>query len=83
MLTCHDGMELHGQAALVHLHHAVDLPDEPEAGEEPDGACEQEEAEDHDGGVAEVEEGGGRAHDVQLGDKVVHAVHRQIEGSEP
>ena len=38
MLTCHDGMELHGQAALVHLHHAVDLPDEPEAGEEPDGA---------------------------------------------
>ena len=42
----------------------------------------EEEAEDHDAGVAEVEEGGGGAHDVELGDEVVDTVDGQVEGGE-
>lgn len=42
---------------LINLHNAVNFPYKPVAGEEPDSPCHQEEAEDHDAGVAEVEEG--------------------------
>ena len=45
--------------------------------------CEKEEAENHDAGVSEVEEGGGSSLDVQLGEEVVHAVHGQVESGEP
>jgi len=67
---------------LVHLHNAVNLPNKPIAGEEADTSCEQEEAEDHDAGVAKVEEGGGRPLNVQLGQEIVHTVAGQVEGRE-
>ena len=44
--------------------------------------CKEEEADDHDAGVSEVEEGGSRPLDVQLGDKVVNAVDRQVKRRE-
>ncbi len=40
---------------------------------------EKEEEEDHDGGVAEIEKGGGCSFNLQLGDEVVHAVDEQVE----
>jgi len=69
-------------AGLVHLDHAVDLAHEPKAGKESDASCKEEEADDHDAGVSEVEEGGSRPLDVQLGDKVVNAVDRQVKRRE-
>lgn len=70
-------------AVLIHFDDTVDFPDEPEGGEKSDRSCKKEEAEHHDGGVTEVEEGGGPALDVQLGEEVVDAVAGQVEGREP
>lgn len=41
---------------LVDFDHTVDLSHEPEAGKETNCACEEEKAENHDRGVAKVEE---------------------------
>lgn len=46
---------------LVHLDHTVDLIYKPEAGEEANCTCEEEEDEDHNQRVSEVEEGAGSA----------------------
>lgn len=43
---------------LVHLDHAVDLADEPEAGKESYRARKQEEQKYHNERVAKVQEGG-------------------------
>lgn len=67
---------------LVHLHHTVDLPHEPEARKESNGAGEQEEQEHHDECVAKVEERGGGVLDWQFGHEVVAAVDEQIHCSE-
>ena len=44
--------------------------------------CEQEESEDHDEGVAEVEQRADEALDVQLADVVVYTVDEEIDGRE-
>lgn len=66
---------------LIYFDDAVDLPDEPEASHEANGACEQEEQEHHDNGVTEVQEGGGGVFDVEFGDEVVAAVDEEVAGS--
>lgn len=68
---------------LIHFDDTVNLSYEPEGRKKSDRSCQKEEAENHDGGVPEVEEGGGSALDVQLGQEVVDAVAGQIEGREP
>ena len=45
--------------------------------------CEQEEGENHDGGVTEVQEGRCGSLDLQLGDEVVDAVDEEVERGEP
>lgn len=67
---------------LVHLHHAVDLADEPEASEETYRASQQEEQKDHDQRVAKVQEGRGGVLDLQLGREVVATVDEQIDRGE-
>lgn len=69
-------------AGSIDLDDAVDLGDKPEAGEEADGSCEQEEQEDHDEGVAEVEEGAGDTLDLQLRHVVVDAVEEEVDRRE-
>lgn len=69
-------------ASSVHLHHAVDFGDEPEAREEPDGPREKKEDQDHDHGVAEVQDGARCARDLQLGEEVVDGVHEEVHGGE-
>lgn len=71
-----------GKSLLIHFDHAVNFPHKPEAGQEPDCTCEQEEAEHHDRCVTEVKEGGGCSLDIQLGYEVMDAVDCQIEGCE-
>lgn len=68
------------RALLVHLDHAVDLADEPEAGEEAYRARKQEEQKDHNERVAKVQEGGRSVLNLQLRGKVVTAVDEQIHG---
>ena len=66
---------------LVNLDDSVDLSHKPEAGRESYGTCEQEEEGHHDGAVAEVEDCGHKARDVQLRDEVVDAVQEKVERS--
>lgn len=49
---------LESKTLLVHLDHAVDLADEPEAGKESYRARKQEEQKDHNERVAKVQEDG-------------------------
>lgn len=65
---------------LIYFDNAVDAPHEPEASHEPDGTCQEEEQEDHDGRVTEVEESRGSVFDVQLGHEVVAAVDEEVAG---
>ncbi len=44
--------------------------------------CEQEEGENHDGGVTEVQEGRCGSLDLELGDEVVDAVDEKVERGE-
>lgn len=67
---------------LVHLHHTVDLPDEPEARGKADGAGQQKEQEHHDRRVSEVKERGRSVLDRQLSGEVVETVDKQIHGRE-
>ena len=43
---------------------------------------EQEEEEDHDGSVAEVQQSGHEARDVEFGDEVVDAVDEEVKSRE-
>lgn len=56
--------------ALVDLDGPVDLADEPERGEEADGAGEEEEGQGDHAHVGEVDEGGDGRVDVELRDEV-------------
>ena len=51
----------------VYLHSSIYLADKHVGCVEADGPCEQPEGQDHEGGVAKVEEGRDELHDVQLG----------------
>ncbi len=66
--------------SLVHLDNAVNLSDEPEAGDEADGATEYEDQEDHDEAVSEVERGADECSDSHLRLEIVDAVEEEIEG---
>ena len=68
-------------ARLVHVQIAVDLSHEPEAGEEADRTGQQEEQENHDEGVAEVEDHRREAGQ-RFGHEVVHAADEQVERGE-
>lgn len=61
--------------SLINLHNTVNLPDEPEASEESDTSCKKEEAEDHDAGVSEVQEGRSSSLYVQFSKEVVNTVY--------
>ena len=64
---------------LHYLDDAVNLADEPEAGEESDGAAEDEHKQDHDGAVSEVEHGADEASDSHLGLEIVDTVQHEVE----
>lgn len=67
---------------LIHLDHAVDLADEPEASEETYRARQQEEQKHHNERVAKVQEGRGGVLDLQLRCKVVTAVDEEVNRRE-
>lgn len=69
-------------ASLVDLDDAVDFPNEPEAREEANGARQQIEEEHHDERVAEIEETGRIALDLQLGIEIMTAVEEQVHRRE-
>lgn len=73
---------MHIITLLIHLDHTVDLSYEPEAGEEADGARQQEEQKDHDQCVAKVQERRGHVLDLQLGYEIVATVDEQVHGGE-
>lgn len=64
---------------LIHLHNTVDLTNKPEASDEPNGTCEDEEEEDHDEGVPKVQHSGHNTMYAQLAEEVVDAVDEQVE----
>lgn len=53
----------------VYFYRGVDLPDEHVGGVESDGPGEQPEGEDHEGSVAEIQEGRDELHNIQLRDR--------------
>lgn len=59
----------HGPPPSVYLHCSVDLADKHVGCIEADGAREEPEGQDHEGGVAKVEERGNELDNVQLGHK--------------
>lgn len=81
-LCMHHPMVSDASHKLVNMDDAVDFGDEPEAGEEADGTCEQEDDEGHDECVAKEEESVEKAFHLQLRDIVVDAVQEEVEGRE-
>lgn len=69
-------------SALVHLDHAVNLIYKPEAGEEANGTCKEEEDEDHNHCVTKVEDSTGRSNNLQLRKEVMHSINKQIDRCE-
>lgn len=67
---------------LIHFDHTVDLWHKPETCKESDGSCEQEENKDNHCSVSKVEECGGEALHLQLGEEVVDAVDEEVDGRE-
>mmetsp|Transcript_19970 Transcript_19970/g.33440 ORF Transcript_19970/g.33440 Transcript_19970/m.33440 type:complete len:441 (-) Transcript_19970:986-2308(-) len=71
------------QVALVHFDGSINLPHEPQAGEEADGSGEHKEGDGDHGHVREVEHGGHQTLDVQLGHEVPQRVEEQVRSRGP
>lgn len=67
--------------SLVNLNGRVDLPDEAVGGDEPDRAGHYGERDDHDGGVAKVEERGHKVGDLELVHEVKDGVEKDVDGA--
>ena len=74
---CH-APRFYGRCPSVHLDRREDLPDEPVAGVEADGACGHEEDEGSDGHVAEVEEARDELCDLELCEEVEDGVGEHV-----
>ena len=67
---------------LVNLDGAIDLPDEPVACGEANGATKEEDINRHDKRVAKVDDGRSEALKSQLGAVVVARVDEEVDGGE-
>lgn len=69
----------HLPSLLIHLDGTINLTNEPQAGEEADGAGEHKEGDGHHCHIGEVQRRGHHTLDVQLGHVVPHGVEEEVE----